>query len=135
MHSWLPPHCLSNQCHCITCTLPSSQSANCMMCSTNHHLTCKTVFLRNSPLAPNINYWSYGDKTCVKLRKCVQLTCLDIKGTKWLQSLPNVSKPPLELLCVVALIFWWLGIKYIREARPMKVGPPEKPSDCSVLNS
>ena len=86
MHSWLPPHWLSNQHHCITCTLPSSQSANRVMCSTIHHLTCKTVFLRNSPLTPNINYWSYGDKTCVKLRQCVQLTCLDIKGTKWLQS-------------------------------------------------
>ena len=42
----------------------------------------------------------------------------------------NVSNAPLELLFVVALIFWWLGIKYKREARPMKVGPPEKPSDC-----
>ena len=49
--------------------------------------------------------------------------------------LANISNPPLGLLCVVALIFWWLGIKYIREACPMKVGPPEKPSDCSVLNS
>ena len=29
-----------------------------------------------------------------------------------------------------ALIFWWLGKVYIREACPMKVGPPEKPSDC-----
>ena len=48
--------------------------------------------------------------------------------------LANISNTPLGLLCVVALIFWWLGIKYIREACPMKVGPPEKPSDCSVLN-
>ena len=93
VHSWLPPHWLSNQRHCITCTLPSSQSANCMMCSTNHHLTCKTVFLHNSPLAPNINYWSYGDKTCVKLRQCVQLTCLDIKGTKLLQSFAMFPTP------------------------------------------
>ena len=44
--------------------------------------------------------------------------------------LGNVSNTPLGLLYVVALIFWWLGIKYIREAHPMKVGPPEKPSDC-----
>ena len=28
----------------------------------------------------------------------------------------HVSTPPLELLCVVALIFWWLGNVYKREA-------------------
>ena len=41
-----------------------------------------------------------------------------------------VLKHPRELLCVVGLIFWWLGKGYIREARPMKVGPPERPPDC-----
>ena len=61
------------------------------MCSTNHHLTCKTVFLHNSPLAPNINYTSYGDKTCVKLRQCVQLTCLDIKPIVGLVKLQNIE--------------------------------------------
>ena len=42
----------------------------------------------------------------------------------------NVLTAPVELLCVVGLIFWWLGKVYKREVRPMKVGPPEKPSDC-----
>ena len=37
---------------------------------------------------------------------------------------------PRELLCVVGLLFLWLGNEYLREARPMKVGPPEKPSGC-----
>ena len=54
----LPPPWLTNQCHCITCTLPSNQSANRMMCSTNHRLTCKTVFLRTSPLSYRLNWWT-----------------------------------------------------------------------------
>ena len=52
----LPPLWLSNQCHCVTCTTCSSQSLDRVMCVTNHHLTCKTVFLRNSPLPYILNY-------------------------------------------------------------------------------
>ena len=64
-----------------------------MMCLTSHHLTCKTVILRNSPLTPSIYYWSQRDETSVKLRQCINETHLDIKGAKWLQSFAMFPTP------------------------------------------
>ena len=56
--------------------------ACCMLCLTNHHLTCKTVFLHNSPLSYSLNYWTNWDGTSGKLRQCSQVTHLATKGTK-----------------------------------------------------
>ena len=52
------PQAMSNQCKDGTCTVLGNQSVNHVMSTTNHHLTCKTVFLLIPSYTYSINYGS-----------------------------------------------------------------------------
>ena len=129
------PSELPNQHASITCTIHFSQSDNHVILWSNDSVTCKSVFILSSPCTHLVTYLCDWDEISVKPRQCALLPVITTICAKWLNSLYSAPYAVLGLFCVVALICWWLGIRYIRRSAPYFVGPQKNHQTVKCQNS